>query len=188
MPGFMSKLHTARPGETYAWIAGRLIPTVTGLPNLKYCRITPQVYVGAQHGQRGKTLLEQEGITGDVNMRIEHDDAEHGAALEHYCYLPTIDDTEPTIEHLAEGAAFIDRLVRAGEKVYIHCAAGVGRAPTMAAAYFITQGLALDEALALIRRARPFINPQPCQIEQLERFEERQRGALTERVLNEAAR
>jgi hypothetical protein len=188
LPGFMSQLRTASPRESYVWLIGRLIPSVTGYPNLEYCQITPQIYVGAQHGRRGKRLLEAEGITGDVNMRIEYDDAKHGVALEHYCHLPTVDDTEPTLEQLAEGATFIDRLVRAGEKVYIHCAGGVGRAPTMAAAYFITQGMTLDEALALIRRKRPFINPQPCQIDQLERFERQQRAADAGHAESEAAR
>jgi hypothetical protein len=181
LPGFVSQLRTGSPRESYAWLVGRLIPSATGLPNLKYCQITPQIYIGAQHGRRGKRLLEREGITGDVNMRIEYDDAEHGVALEHYCYLPTVDDAEPTLDHLEEGAAFIDRLVRAGELVYIHCAGGLGRAPTMAAAYFISQGMRFDDALALIRERRPFINPQPCQIEQLEHFEKRQRAAAVER-------
>jgi predicted protein tyrosine phosphatase len=176
----MTKLRTGNLRESYAWLVGRLIPSATGLPNLKYCQITPQIYIGAQHGRRGKRLLEQEGITGDVNMRIEYDDAEHGVALEHYCHLPSVDDAAPTLEHLDEGAAFIDRLVRAGEKVYIHCAGGLGRAPTMAAAYFVSQGMSLDDALALIRQKRPFINPQPCQLEQLERFEKRHRGSAAE--------
>jgi predicted protein tyrosine phosphatase len=188
LPGFMSKLRTASPYESYTWLVGHLIPSVSGVPNLKFCQITPQIYVGGQHGRRGKRLLELEGITGDVNMRIEYDDAEHGVALEHTCHLPTIDDTEPTLEHLAEGAAFIDRLVRAGEKVYIHCAGGIGRAPTMAAAYFITQGMTLDDALALIQEKRPFINPQPCQIEQLKRFEKQQHAAVAACAVSEAAR
>jgi protein-tyrosine phosphatase len=59
--------------------------------------------------------------------------------------------------------------------VYIHCAGGVGRAPTLAAAYFITQGMTLDEALALIRRTRPFIHIMPAQMDQLRQFEVSQR-------------
>ena len=42
--------------------------------------------------------------------------------------------------HLLEGTAFAERIVNAGGKVYIHCAGGIGRAPTMAAAYFMSQG------------------------------------------------
>ena len=73
--------------------------------------------------------------------------------------------------HLAQGVAFIEEVVAAGGKVYVHCAAGMGRAPTLAAAYLIRQGLEVAAALALIRRARPFIELTPPQLEQLRRLE-----------------
>jgi protein-tyrosine phosphatase len=62
-------------------------------------------------------------------------------------------------------------VIDSGGKVYIHCAGGVGRAPTLATAYFITQGMTFDEAVALIRRTRPFINIMPPQFAQLKQFE-----------------
>jgi protein-tyrosine phosphatase len=165
------RLHTQGVGVTLIWIYGRGIPFITGVPILKYSRITPQIYVGPQYRQAGKRKLEQSGINGDVNLRIEFDDAAHGLALENYCHLPTVDDTAPTLDHLQQGVAFIRQVTSAGGKVYIHCAGGVGRAPTMAAAYFISQGLSLEDALILIKKTRPFIKITPEQMEQLERFE-----------------
>ena len=50
---------------------------------------------------------------------------------------------------------------------YIHCAAGIGRAPTMAAAYLVTTGLTPTEAWAKIKQVRPFIRPTPGQEEQI---------------------
>jgi hypothetical protein len=160
---------------TLVWLYGRGVPKLTGVPLVRYSQITPQVFVGGQYGRRGKRKLEALGITGGVNLRAEFDDAARGLALAHYCHLPTVDDAAPSLEHLAEGVAFIERVTRNGGKVYIHCAGGVGRAPTMAAAYFVAQGMSLDEALALIRRARPFIRIMPPQMEQLRRFEAMQR-------------
>ncbi|MCO5189487.1 MAG: dual specificity protein phosphatase family protein [Anaerolineae bacterium] len=154
-------------GVTLAWAIGRGVPKLTGVPLLRYSRITPTVYVGPQFNQRGKRALEKEGIVGDINMRIEFDDAAHGLALAEYCYLPTIDDAAPTMAHLLEGAAFAERVIGNGGKVYIHCAGGIGRAPTMAAAYFMSQGMSLDEALALIKKTRPFINIMPPQMARL---------------------
>lgn len=156
---------------TLIWVYGRGWPKLTDRPLFRFSQITPTIYVGAQYQAKGKTLLEKAGITGDVNMRIEFDDAEHNLALAEYCHLPTIDDDAPSLAHLNEGVAFIKRVVAKGGKVYIHCAGGIGRAPTMAAAYFISQGMQVDEALALIRRVRPFINITPPQLEQLRRFE-----------------
>ena len=162
---------------TLVWLYGRGVPKLTGVPLLRFSQITPQVLVGGQYRGRGKRKLEAHGVTGGVNLRAEFDDAARGLALAEYCYLPTADDHAPILEHLAEGAAFIARVTGNGGKVYIHCAGGVGRAPTMAAAYFITQGMTLDEALALIRRTRPFIRIMPPQMAQLKRFEAQQRQA-----------
>jgi protein-tyrosine phosphatase len=156
---------------TLIWMVGRGLPKLTGIPLVRYSRITPEVWVGGQFGKRGKHKLERHGITGVVNLRTEFDDADHDLALSQYCHLPTIDDDAPTIEHLQQGAAFMQRVIADGGQVYVHCAGGVGRAPTTAAAYFITQGHTLDEAVALIRQTRPFIRIMPPQWEQLERFE-----------------
>lgn len=160
---------------TLIWLYGRGVPKLTGVPLLRYSQITPQVWVGGQYGRRGKRKLEALGISSGVNLRAEFDDAAHGLALTHYCHLPTVDDAAPSLEHLAEGVAFIEQVTRNGGKVYIHCAGGVGRAPTMAAAYFVAQGMPLDDAIALIRRTRPFIRIMPSQMEQLRRFEALQR-------------
>lgn len=156
---------------TLAWGYGRGVPKITGVPWLRFSRVTPHIYVGPQYRAAGKRKLEALGINAGVNLRIEFDDAAHGLAFENYCYLPTVDDDAPAIEHLQEGVAFIGRVVAGGGRVYIHCAGGVGRAPTMAAAYFMSEGYTLDEALALIRRVRPFIKITPPQLAQLQRFE-----------------
>ena len=60
---------------------------------------------------------------------------------------------------------------RNGGKVYIHCSAGVGRAPTMAAAYFLSRGHTLDEAIGMIKQVRPFINIMTPQMELLQKME-----------------
>lgn len=145
----------------------------TGTPVERLSQITPQLYIGGQHDKRGWAKLLSMGITAVVNMREEEfDDAAAGIAPERYLHLPTIDHTAPSIEHLCEGIAFIREEIENGGKVYIHCASGIGRAPTMATAYFISTGSTLKEALATIKRVRPFIRPRRPQIEQLKRFEQ----------------
>jgi dual specificity MAP kinase phosphatase len=139
---------------------------------LRYCRVTPQIYVGAQIGAAGKRRLLARGFTASVNLRREFDDAAHGLALAQYCYLPTDDEYAPTLTQLETGVAFIRSVLENGGKVYIHCHGGIGRAPTLAAAYFMRQGYSLEAALALIRTVRPFIRPTPEQLEQLKRFGE----------------
>jgi hypothetical protein len=156
---------------TLTWLYGRGLPAITGVPLLQFSRVTPQLFVGPQYRKRGLKLLEREGIHAVVNMRIEKDDSLLGLAPSQYCYLPTVDDAAPSIEHLAKGVIFIDQVIQSGGKVYIHCGAGVGRAPTMAAAYLVSKGSSLDSAIEKIRKVRPFIYIMPPQLEQLRRFE-----------------
>ncbi len=165
------RLRTQGIGTTLIWAYGRGLPMLTGIPMLRYSAVTPQLYVGSQFNARGKRMLEALGFEGCVNMRLEKDDAAFGLALPKYLYLPTVDDTAPSIEHLDEGVAFIREVIESGGKVYIHCGAGVGRAPTMAAAYLMAEGHSLAEALAMIRKVRPFIAITPPQMEQLHAYE-----------------
>ncbi|MBE2196127.1 MAG: dual specificity protein phosphatase family protein [Anaerolinea sp.] len=147
------------------WASVRSVDVFTGIPLLPFSRISPQIYVGPQFGKFGKWLLERKGITACVNLRAEFDDAVHNLKLGDYCYLPTVDDEAPAPDALERGVKFIQQTVDSGGKVYIHCAGGVGRAPTMCAAYLIHQGLNFDQALNLIRKSRPFIQPSPAQLE-----------------------
>lgn len=165
------RLRTQGPRTTVLWAYARGIPYLTGKPFLSYSRVTPEIYVGPQFRLGGKQLLEREGVHYSVNMRVEFDDAEHGLALANYCHLPTVDDTPPTIEDMNRGIEFITDAVSSGGKVYIHCSAGVGRAPTMAAAYFLSKGHTLDEAVAMIKQVRPFINIMTPQMELLQQME-----------------
>ena len=165
------RLRTQGLRITAIWVYARGLPYVTGRPILSFSRVTPELYVGPQFKLGGKRRLERAGIQYCVNMRVEFDDAEHGLDLANYCHLPTVDNTPPTMEDMDKGVAFITHAVDNGGKVYIHCSAGVGRAPTMAVAYLLSKGHTLDEAVSMIRRVRPFINIMAPQMELLQNIE-----------------
>jgi protein-tyrosine phosphatase len=133
-------------------------------------QITPQLHVGGQYRRRGWHRLVERGVTAVVNLRTEFDDAAVGIVPERYLYLPAIDDTPPTLEQLRQGADFIAEEIARGGGVYVHCGAGVGRAPTMAAAYLVSTGQSPEQAWATIRAVRPFIRLKPAQVAQIERF------------------
>ena len=157
------------------WAADHAVRILTGAPIRSVSQVTPQLHVGGQYRRRGWARLAARGITAVVNLRTEFDDAAAGilpagTALERYLYLPAVDDTPPTLEQLRRGADFIAEEIARGGGVYIHCGAGVGRAPTMAAAYLVSTGLTPDEAWARIRAVRPFIRIKPGQVAQIERF------------------
>ena len=155
---------------TLKWAYAVGVPYITGDLPLRYSRITPHLYVGAQHGQRGLARLKREGIDAVVNLRDERNDAEHGLNLTDYSYIPVIDHTAPKLDDLDKGVTFIRETIAKGDKVYVHCHSGVGRAPTLAAAYLIAEGATVDEAVAQVTKARPFIRILPDQLKRLHEY------------------
>lgn len=157
-------------GVTGLWLRDKVARRLHGHSPAKLSRVIKRLYVGGQQNRRGLNKMREAGIDAVVNMREESDDAARRRAGEHYLWLPTTDDAPPTLEDLEKGAVFIEDHIQAGRGVYVHCASGVGRAPTMAAAYLVSKGMTPKEAWEKIRESRPFIRPTPPQIEVVERF------------------
>lgn len=130
----------------------------TGAPVWELSAITPQLLCGGQHHPRGYQRMLDYGITAIVNMRRKHSDIEKGIGGERHLQLATTDNTPPSVEDLQRGVDFISEEIERGGKVYIHCAVGCGRAPTMTAAYLISKGLMPEDALKRIKKIRPFIS------------------------------
>ena len=153
---------------------------ISGTRVWKYSRITPNLYVGGQHvSLKG---MDMEGITAIVNMREDyHSDEKRGIGGKRHLHLATLDNTPPSIEALDKGADFIHQEVSTGGKVYIHCGVGIGRAPSMAAAYLIKyENMTAATSMALITKTRPFIHLTRKQYEQLDAFDEATRKAKKE--------
>jgi protein-tyrosine phosphatase len=164
------RLREQGPRTTVLWFTERTYRILTGISPIRTSRVLPNLYVGGQHKRRGLPAMAQRGITACVDLRREYGDVEHGLDLEQQLSLPTDDDNAPTLSELAEAVEFIREALAEGRGVYVHCANGVGRAPTTVAAYLITTGLTPKEAWAKIRQVRPFIRPTKVQRDQLERF------------------
>lgn len=64
---------------------------------------------------------------------------------------------------LTATVAFVDDLaarLRAGDRLLVHCAAGIGRAGTTAVCVLIRLGAAVDDALDTVAAARPGAGPE----------------------------
>ena len=142
-----------------------------GSPIWELSEVSPNLLLGGQHYyQRGYQRLLDYGVTAVINMRRLHSDIDKGIGGERHLQLATVDNTPPSVEDLRRGVEFIGAEIERGGKVYVHCAVGCGRAPTMMAAYLVTTGLEPDEALQRIRQVRPFINPTRQQQRVLSEF------------------
>ena len=155
---------------TFLWALDHAVRIVCGAPIRKLSQITPQIHLGGQHNRRGWHTLQARGVTAVVNMRIEFDDQAAGIAPARYLRLPTVDETPPSLEHLEQGVAFMAQVIAEGGVVYVHCASGIGRAATLVAAHLVRQGASPEQAWARIQAVRPFVRPEPNQVDQLVRF------------------
>lgn len=130
-------------------------------------RVSENVYVGTNaccQTHYARLLLDQ-GIAHDLSLEGESVDAPYG--VDSYLWLPTPDHMAPTRQTLDLGVAYVGNVIRHGGKVFIHCTNGHGRAPTMAAAWFVTRGQTVEQAIETVRRGRKEIHIEPAQLEAL---------------------
>jgi protein-tyrosine phosphatase len=113
------------------------------------------------------------GVTHIVNMQIEFDDR---PLAEKYpvvvCHNPTDDDFQGKPPRLFQkGVGFaLQALDEPGCKVFIHCAAGVHRAPMMTLALLRILGWELEDAKDLIQGRRPVVDFADVYVESVEAF------------------
>jgi protein-tyrosine phosphatase len=113
------------------------------------------------------------GVTHIVDMQIEFDDTKlaepYGVKV---LWNPTDDDFRRKPPELFQrGVDFaLEALADPDAKVYIHCAAGVHRAPMMTLAVLRAQGWALQDAIEIVEKQRPVADFAPVYVESVEEF------------------
>jgi protein-tyrosine phosphatase len=113
------------------------------------------------------------GVTHILDMQIEFDDT---ALAEPYgidvLWNPIDDDFQPKPPEIFQrGVEFALRaLDEEDTKVFIHCAAGVHRAPMMTLAVLCSLGWKLDAAAQLIEARRPAVDFADVYVQSVERF------------------
>ncbi len=136
----------------------------------EYSKITAFIYIGTNlccQTHFEKTLLRQR-IQADISLEYNKLDQPLGAT--YYCWLPTPDHYSPSLKQLKVGVNFLQSLVKNGIKTYVHCQRGHGRAPTVVAAYLISHGKSVEEAIQFIKKRRPSVHLSQKQISALHKF------------------
>lgn len=136
--------------------------------------VTDRVAVGGGiWNEENMAYLVRAGVTHIIDMQIEFDDRplaeKHDVKV---LYNPTDDDFQPKPPDLFQrGVEFaLEALDEPESKVYIHCAAGVHRAPMMTLAVLRAQGWSLDKARDLIQRRRYVVDFADVYVESVENF------------------
>jgi len=140
------------------------------IKGLEYNEITEGIYIGTNQccQTHFDERLKKEGITADISLEEERIDAPFG--VDFYVWIPVKNHAAPKPDQLAFGVSVLEKLISAGKKVYVHCANGHGRAPTLVAAYLVKNGKSPEEAEALIKAKRPSMHLEEVQREAIRNF------------------
>jgi protein-tyrosine phosphatase len=123
------------------------------------------------------------GVTHIIDMQIEFDDTAlakpHGIQV---LWNPIDDDFLPKpVGVFQRGVDFaLSALDEEGSKVFIHCAAGVHRAPMMTLAILCSLSWQMDAAMELIEVRRPVVDFADVYVRSVEKFLESQKEGVSD--------
>ena len=102
------------------------------------------------------------GITRIMNCAEEHSKHQYPVDLPLVC-IPLEDDAYCAAEsQIVAAAGQLQDWVSKGEKVFVHCKAGISRSPTVVMAWLIAyQKYSFDDAWCKVVKARPIVRPNP---------------------------
>jgi protein-tyrosine phosphatase len=136
--------------------------------------ITKRLAVGGGIWNAAKMAeVARAGITHIIDMQVEFDDTElaHPYGIE-VLWNPVHDDFQPKSANVFQrGVDFaMEALEDEQARLFIHCAAGVHRAPMMALAVLCGMGWELDEARRVIEVRRPVVDFAQVYVDSVEEF------------------
>ena len=136
--------------------------------------ITDQVAVGGGIWNEAKMIeVARAGVTHIINMQIEFDDRPLAEPYGIQVFWNAIDDDflPKGPEVFREAVEFAqDALADRNARLFIHCAAGVHRAPMMTLAVLGSQGWDLKEARQSIETLRPVVDFADVYVKSVEEF------------------
>ncbi len=155
-----------------------LEPLVHGTFRMDMTWITGRIAIGGGIWTAENMMaVSQAKVTHIIDMQIEFDDSRlarpHGIEV---LWNPIDDDFQPKPPEIFQsGVDFaIEALDQEETKLFIHCAAGVHRAPMMALAVLCSMGWTPEAARHLIEMKRPAVDFADVYVRSVERFLERQ--------------
>jgi len=158
----LDKRNTAREASSSVW-------SKSCYTNQSAQCVFPGLYLGSFHVAANKDEL--------LEMKVTHiccciDVAPRFPGEFEFMNIPADDSPSFDMSKYFESTfRFIDGALRSGGTVFVHCGAGISRAPTVLAAYLIRKlGISDIRAIEFIKRARPSARPNTGFVRQLAEY------------------
>jgi len=141
---------------------------------MDYSWITERIALGGGiWREENMAEMARAGFTHIINMQVEFD--ERSLAVPHgieVLWNPIDDDFQPKPpEVFQRGVQFAQQALRdPAARLYIHCAAGVHRAPMMTLALLCSQGWEIERAKRHIQEARYVVDWAEVYVRSVEKF------------------
>ena len=155
-------------------VAGRVVSPQHDGNRMDMTWVTGRIAVGGGiWNAANMAAVAQAGVTHIIDMQIEFDDTPlaepYGVEV---LWNGVDDDFQPKpAEIFLRGVEFaLAALDQPGTKLYVHCAAGVHRAPMMTLAVLCAMGWEMDRAMGLIEAKRPVADFADVYVESVRRF------------------
>eukprot|EP01111_Echinosteliopsis_oligospora_P010541 TRINITY_DN3305_c0_g1_i2.p1 TRINITY_DN3305_c0_g1~~TRINITY_DN3305_c0_g1_i2.p1 ORF type:complete len:159 (-),score=25.33 TRINITY_DN3305_c0_g1_i2:367-843(-) len=103
-------------------------------------QIWKNIFLGGELFAKSQIVLENLQIKYILNVAAElpnHFSSDGRFVYEKYHLYDTCDLSNEIVDYLDKGADFLHRAVEANQNVYVHCAMGASRSPTIIASYLI---------------------------------------------------
>lgn len=151
----------------------RFLKDVNFVSGLHFDEVPPDMFIGPYPQVPGDVdKMAEGGVTGVFNVQTDEDfkhrGIQWGVLMERYnkhgikvVRYPIQDfDRDSLRENLHGATRALEGLLREGRKVYVHCTAGMGRAPACVVAYLCwVKKMDLEEAVAHVKRYRTVAVP-----------------------------
>ncbi|EGD73172.1 dual specificity phosphatase 6 [Salpingoeca rosetta] len=137
-------------------------------------RVRDYLFIGAQRDACNLALLQTHGITRIINVTRDCDNAFEKNPQFRYLQIRISDTWNQKLQEKFPSAfSFIDEARRAGERVLVHCKAGVSRSAAIVIGYLMySEKMTLDEAHVEVRSKRDIISPNLDFMGELKEYED----------------
>ena len=128
-----------------------------------YRELRPGLLLGRRLNDTEAKEIDAEAV---LDLTAEYDEVPEFLGRS-YLNVPILDLTSPSVEQLQEAVEHI----RGHSSCYVHCSLGRGRTGAVAAAYLVSEGMNLNEALSELKKVHPDLKLARGALEVLQEFE-----------------